>query len=81
MSGGSLFDLLLKKGSPLPESECLAVLEQMSSALQYIHAKQIVHGDVKPANILVDGNRYVLCDFNSSRYFKSKNVFTGTAGY
>jgi len=43
----------------------LAALEQIADALDYIHNRAIVHGDVKPANILVRENlsSAVLIDF------------------
>jgi len=49
----------------------------IGSALIFIHAAGIWHKDVKPHNILVDGERYVLCDFGSSS-FKSDPTPNGT---
>lgn len=40
---------------------------QLSAGLAYLHAKNIIHMDVKPANVLVDGTDYRICDFNISR--------------
>ncbi len=39
----------------------------ISGGLEYIHARNIVHLDIKPQNILLSGsNRAVLCDFELS---------------
>ena len=63
----SLADVLHERG-PLPESEIRAVGAATASALARVHGAGLVHGDVKPANLLLsqDGELWVT-DFDGAR--------------
>jgi len=53
--------------APLTPQQLLPYLEAAAEALQYAHDHSIVHLDVKPANLLLDGNdRLLLADFSVS---------------
>ena len=69
IDGGSLSDLIEKKGS-LSEDETLKYTRQIASALQYIHAHNMNHLDVKPGNVLLRKNGdVVLIDFGMSKNY------------
>ena len=69
IDGGSLSDLIEKKGS-LSEDETLKYTRQIASALQYIHAHNMNHLDVKPGNVLLRQNGdVVLIDFGMSKNY------------
>ena len=63
----SLADVLHERG-PLPESEIRAVGAAAASALARVHGAGLVHGDVKPANLLLshEGELW-LADFDAAR--------------
>lgn len=69
IDGGSLSDLIEKNGS-LSEDETLKYTRQIASALQYIHAHNMNHLDVKPGNVLLRQNGdVVLIDFGMSKNY------------
>ena len=62
----SLADVLHERG-PLPEGEVRAVGAAASAALARVHKAGLVHGDVKPANLLLSHNRELwLADFDAA---------------
>jgi hypothetical protein len=44
---------VLNDAGTLPEAETVAVLRAVGDALQYLHAKGMVHGNLRPENVLV----------------------------
>ena len=62
----SLADVLHERG-PLPEGEVRAVGAAASAALARVHKAGLVHGDVKPANLLLSHNGELwLADFDAA---------------
>ncbi|WP_327008386.1 protein kinase [Dactylosporangium sp. NBC_01737] len=59
----------LRSEGPLPPAVAAEVVAQVADALAYVHAAGIVHGDVKPGNLLVplDGGPVRLADFGVAR--------------
>lgn len=73
MSGGTLAEYMAKRG-PLSLQETQWYLSQLAEALDYAHEQGCVHCDVKPANILLDDDGYVmLSDFGIARLIRSGN--------
>ncbi len=66
IKGGDLRRLIDREG-PLPPHLALNYLAQVADALDAAHAAGIVHRDVKPHNILIDGDRAYLSDFGLAK--------------
>ena len=64
VDGVNLARLLADEGRPgLPVSSVLRWVAQAAEALTVLHQHGVVHGDVKPANLILDRNgRIVLVD-------------------
>ncbi|CAL8271660.1 unnamed protein product [Lota lota] len=63
VSGGELFDYLVKKGRLTPK-EARKFFRQIISALDFCHSHSICHRDLKPENLLLDEkNNMRIADF------------------
>lgn len=64
---GESLDMAMQNGR-VTKTNVRQIVAQIADALEYVHSKQVVHGDIKPANILVTftGCRVKLIDFSLS---------------
>lgn len=71
LPGGSLADTL--RYDSLPVTETARILERLAPALDAAHSLGIVHGDIKPSNILFDENDLpVLADFGMANLLRAQ---------
>ena len=64
---GQPLDRILERGS-VPYPRACAIVAEVACALGAAHRKGVIHGDVKPANILItDDGRVKLMDFGMAR--------------
>ena len=72
MAGGSL-RALLRRRRKLPQDETARIIKDVAAALQFAHQRGIVHRDVKPENILLDGEgKAKVADFGFWRFFEKQ---------
>jgi tetratricopeptide (TPR) repeat protein len=79
---------VLSQGRALSFEQIGDVIAQVAEALDFAHAKGIVHRDVKPANIiLIEGNRAKITDFGIAKIasgganLTTTGQFLGTPNY
>jgi len=71
---GDPLEKLIGSEEPLPLAERLRIVEDVCSALDYAHRQNVIHRDVKPANIFVQpGGRVKLLDFGIARLEEKKD--------
>ena len=78
IAGGDLKKRIEASG-PLSPTEAIALLGQVAEALDAAHAAGIVHRDVKPHNILLEGERAYLTDFGLAKALGDSGVLSGTS--
>src|SRR3954469_17219147 len=77
--GTDLAALLVQRG-PLDATETLSIIEQVAAALDAAHAAGLVHRDVKPANVMIEGQRCYLTDFGLTKSASSDSIQLTAAG-
>lgn len=73
IDGKSLSEIINIQG-PLSEKQALRYIEQVCNALSYVHSNNRLHLDIKPANIMIDGNdNAILIDFGTSKQYDEES--------
>lgn len=86
ISGQNLLQILREKGL-FSQEQVKQILINLLPVLEFIHAKQVIHCDIKPSNIIwQEDNSLVLIDFGSSlqssqEFLTQLGAITGTPGY
>lgn len=73
--GESLANLI--EGKKLPLMTALSIFEQIASALNHAHTKEVIHRDIKPSNIIVSSDwKAKLLDFGIAKIIKESPQLT-----
>ncbi|MFN8456542.1 MAG: serine/threonine-protein kinase, partial [Anaerolineae bacterium] len=76
VENSTTLDELIHNGTPL--ERLIDYIVQVADALHYAHEQDIVHRDVKPSNILIDGKWALLSDFGLVKMGQSSSHLTQT---
>ncbi|XP_031741829.1 serine/threonine-protein kinase STY46-like [Cucumis sativus] len=81
MSGGSLHDFLHQQKAVLSFPSLLRVAVDVSKGMDYLHQKNIIHRDLKAANLLMDEYGVIkVADFGVARVLAQSGVMTAETG-
>ena len=69
---GDLFKLIEQK-TLLCEPLALRILQQMLSPVHFLHSENVIHGDIKPENIMIDN--YNNCSFGNKKNPTYEDLF------
>lgn len=72
LEGGELFDRIMESSTFSEEKAC-HVMQQLLSAVLYLHKHSIIHRDLKPENVIFEtrdpNSKVKVIDFGTSTYF------------
>ncbi|ESR47674.1 hypothetical protein CICLE_v10003619mg [Citrus x clementina] len=81
MPGGSLYDYLHKNHNVLKLSQLLRFAIDICKGMEYLHQRNIIHRDLKTANLLMDTHNVVkVADFGVARFQNKGGVMTAETG-
>lgn len=81
MPGGSLYEYLHKHHVLLKLSQLLSFAIDVCKGMEYLHQNNIIHRDLKTANLLMDANNVVkVADFGVARFQNNGGVMTAETG-
>ncbi|SPT21147.1 unnamed protein product [Triticum aestivum] len=81
MAGGNLYDFLHKQNNTLELSLILRIAIGISKGMDYLHQNNIIHRDLKSANVLVgDGQVVKIADFSVARQRSQEGDMTAETG-
>ena len=57
--------------------QSISIVLDIAKGLKYAHERRVIHGDIKPSNILIKGGKYKISDWGLSKLKRDKSVTPG----
>jgi serine/threonine-protein kinase len=79
IEGESMRQRVARVGAFAPD-EAVRIAREIADALEYAHSQGLVHRDIKPDNIMLDGRHALVMDFGIAKAFSTNatDALTGT---
>lgn len=71
VDGKTLLDAFANRVS-ITEDDVAQTIKQLCEILDFLHQQNVVHLDIRPTNIRLDGRQLKLLDYNSARHLANK---------
>lgn len=71
----------LADGAIAPHCNVRSYALDLFNALHYLHSRSLIHGDLKPSNLLVRHGSLLVSDFGQARFANDAYVSVGTTAY
>jgi serine/threonine-protein kinase len=79
----------LERDGPFPLEDVMRIAGDVARAIDHAHERGVLHRDVKPENVLLEGSRALVCDFGVARAIEaagresssSSGLVVGTPAY
>lgn len=72
--GLTLEQWLFERKKVFTSEEIYGIGLQIFEVLEYLHSRNVVHGDISVANVTYDGEKTALLDFGLARYEDGRNI-------
>jgi eukaryotic-like serine/threonine-protein kinase len=70
----------IERDGQLPVCSALSIARDVAEAIDYAHRHNVLHRDVKPENILLEGDRALVCDFGLARAIDQSTTDSSSSG-
>lgn len=77
---GESLRVRLMRTAAMPIAVAVSILRDVARALEFAHAKGVVHRDIKPDNILLTGDTAAVADFGIAKALLASRVGTDSEG-
>ena len=77
----SLFEYLHNSDDPLDAELILRWMSQLAEGIQFLHANDLVHRDIKTQNVLVENDQIKIADFGLAKAFRRADSAASMTNY